>query len=203
MNTSLRTSALVAGTSLALMAVIAPLGLLVALPAGMTGIAALVVLVIAALDVVAAVALYPVLRPGGELLAKTASATRVAYGAVFVVAAGSLFDPVDTAHFQAVWDAGLLIFGLHLMLVGVAIVRSASIPTWIGILVFIAGAGYAADTAIVALSPGSLLSIAGFTFVGEVVLLVWLLGWGGRAGAASDRPDRDRQSASGWSSSPG
>ena len=79
MNTSLRTSALVAGTSLALMALIAPLGLLIALPAGMTGIAALSVLVIAALDVVAAVALYPVLRPGGELLAQIASATRVAY----------------------------------------------------------------------------------------------------------------------------
>lgn len=190
MNTSLRTSALVAGTSLALMAFIAPLGLLIALPAGMTGIAALSVLVIAALDVVAAVALYPVLRPGGELLAQIASATRVAYGAVFAVAAGSLIDPVDTAHFQAVWDAGLLIFGVHLMLVGVAIVRSAAIPTWIGILVFIAGAGYAADTTIVALSPGSLLSIAGFTFVGEVVLLVWLIGWGGRPARRTVRSTR-------------
>jgi len=186
MNTSLRSSALVGGISLALMALLAPLGLLMALPAGETGFAALVVLVIAALDVVVAVALYPLLAPGGRLLAQIAVAMRVAYGAVFAVAAGSLLEPVDVAHFQAIWDAGLLIFGVHLVLVGLAVIRCPLIPTWIGVLVLIAGAGYTVDATLVALSPGSTLAFAEFTFIGEVVLFVWLIGWGGKREHARD-----------------
>lgn len=181
MNTSLRTSALVAGICLALMAVLAPLGLLMALPSGATGAAALVVLIIAALDVLAAVALYPVLKSGGTLLAQGAAAMRIAYGAVFAVAAGSLFHPFDTERFQAVWDAGLLLFGLHLALAGFAVLRSPATPTWIGVLLLIAGAGYAVDSATIAVLPGSPTSLGEFTFVGEVVLMVWLIGWGGRS----------------------
>lgn len=181
MNTSLRTSALVAGISLALMVVLAPLGLMIALPAGATGTAALIVLVIAALDVLAGVALYPVLKSGGTLLAQSAAAMRVAYGAVFAVAAGSLLNPVDTERFQAVWDAGLFLFGIHLALVGLAVLRSPSIPTWIGVLLLIAGAGYTLDSATIAILPGSPTSIGEFTFIGEVVLLLWLIGWGGRS----------------------
>lgn len=181
MNTSLRTCALVAGISLVLMAFLAPMGLIVALPSGATGTAALVFLIIAALDVVAAVALYPVLQSGGTLLAQTATAMRIAYGAVFAVAAGFLLRPVDTERFQATWNAGLLLFGLHLALVGLAVVGSASIPTWIGVLLLIAGAGYAIDSAIVAILPDSITSIGTFTFIGEVVLSIWLIGWGGRS----------------------
>lgn len=181
MNTSLRTSALVAGISLALMAVLAPLGLMMALPSGVTGTAALVVLIVAALDVLVGVALYPVLKPGGTLLAQAAAAMRVAYGALFAVAAASLLDPVDTAHFQAVWDAGLFLFGIHLALVGLAVLRSPSIPTWIGVLLLIAGAGYAIDSATIAILPSGPTSIGEFTFVGEVVLSIWLIGWGGRS----------------------
>ncbi|WP_270410294.1 DUF4386 domain-containing protein [Microbacterium maritypicum] len=188
MNTSLRTPALVAGISLALMVVLAPLGLLWALPAGANGAAALTVLVIAVLDVLAGVALYPVLKSGGELLALSAAALRVAYGAVFAVAAGFLLVPADTERFQAIWDAGLFIFGLHLAVVGVAVIRSPTIPTWIGLLVLIAGAGYAIDSATIALLPANPTMIGEFTFVGEVVLLVWLIGWCGRTrGIRTDR----------------
>lgn len=188
MDTSLRTSALVAGISLALMVVLAPLGLLMALPSGATGVAALTVVVIAALDVLAAVALYPILKSGGMLLAQSAAAMRIAYAAVFAVAAGSLFEPADTERFQAIWDAGLFLFGLHLALVGIAVLRSPSIPTWIGVLLLIAGAGYAIDSATIAILPGSPTSIGEFTFVGEVVLMIWLIGWGGRS--RSTRIDR-------------
>lgn len=187
MQTSLRTSALVAGLSLALMAALAPLGLILALPSGAIGVAAVVVLAIAALDVVAGVALYPVLTSGGTLLAGSAAALRIAYAAVFAAAAGFLFGPADAVRFQAIWDAGLLIFALHLILVGVAAIRSPSIPIWIGALVLIAGAGYAVDSVTTALLPASPTAIAQFTFVGEVVLLVWLIGWGGRQRGATDR----------------
>ena len=180
MKTSLRTSALVAGISLALMVILAPLGLLWALPAGAYGAAALTVLAIAALDVLAGVALYPVLKSGGELCALSAAAMRVAYGAVFAVAAGFLMVPSDAERFQAIWDAGLFVFGVHLALVGLAVIRSPLIPTWIGLLVLIAGAGYAIDSTTMALLPESSTTIGQLTFIGEVVLLVWLIGWCGR-----------------------
>ena len=184
-NTSTRTAALVAGISLALMAVLAPLGLMVALPAGLTGPAALAVLVVSALDVVIGVALYPILKPGGELIAGVAAALRVAYAAAFAVAASFLLAPADVERFQAIWDAALFLFGLHLLAVGVAAVRAAGIPTWIGVLVLIAGAGYTVDAVSVALAPSAPLSLGQVAFVGEVVLLVWLIGWGGRARRAA------------------
>ena len=180
MTTSLRTSSLVAGLSLALMTVLAPLGLLIALPAGSTGVAAVVVLVIAALDIVVAIALFPLLVPGGRLLAQISTGLRIAYAAVFATAAGSLLAPVDVAQFQAIWDAGLVLFGAHLIAVGVAIMRSRSIPLWMGVLVVVSGLGYIADTALLAFNTATTFSLAAFTFVGELVLMVWLLGWGGR-----------------------
>ncbi len=181
MTTSLRTSALVAGLSLALMALIAPFGVIMALDAGETGVVALSVLVIASLDVAAAVALYPLLVPGGMLLALIASAMRVAYAAVFAVAAASLLGSTDTKQFQAVWDAGLLLFGICLVLVGIAVVRASSIPTWIGVLVIVSGLGYMGDTVLVSFNAATTTSLAEFTFVGEVILLIWLIGWGGRS----------------------
>ncbi|MGA4670389.1 DUF4386 family protein [Propionibacteriaceae bacterium Y1923] len=188
-----RTAAIVAGSSLALMAVLAPLGVMVALPAGATGAAALVVLLVAALDVVVGVALYPVVKPGGALLAGTSAALRIAYAAVFAAAAGSLLAPADTARFQAIWDAGLLLFGLHLGVAGLAMVRARTMPTthpmptWVGILLVIAGAGYVVDAVTVALTPANPTAFGEFTFIGEVVLLVWLIGWGGRVRAGRVR----------------
>lgn len=45
----------------------------------------------------------------------------------------------------------------------------------------ITGLGYAADAVIVALAPGSAVVLSEFTFVCEVVLLIWLIARGGRA----------------------
>lgn len=181
MNTvSIRSASLLAGFSLALMAVIAPLGVMVALPSGATGVAAIVVLFVSALDVLIAVALYPVLRQAGTLLAGCACALRLAYGVVFATAAGFLVSTPDVERFQAIWDAGLFIFGTHLLLVGIAVVRISDMPTWMGMLVAIAGLGYLIDAVSVALNPATSISIGEFAFIGEVILLIWLLGWGGR-----------------------
>lgn len=179
MDVSIRTASLVCGISLAAMAVIAPLGVMLALPAGHTALAALTVLLVAALDVVVAVSLYPVLRSGGTLLAAIAAAMRLAYAPVFAAAAGSLAVG-EVERFQATWDAGLLLFGAHLVLAGAAIVRSHRMPTWLGALVLLAGAGYVVDSCLVLLAPASTLRLGEFVFIGEVVLCVWLLGWGGR-----------------------
>lgn len=187
MNTvSLRTASLLAGSALALMAVLGPLGLLVALPAGAFGMAALVVLVVATLDILVAVALFPVLAEGGTLIAGCSAALRLGYGAIFATAAGFLVAPVDIERFQAIWDLGLFVFGAHLIAAGVAVVRGSRTPTWIGALVAVAGLGYLVDAVGVALMPAPALTLGQFTFVGEVVLFVWLLGWGGRERRTSD-----------------
>ena len=188
---SVRAASLVAGIALAAMAIISPVGLLVALPAGNTGIAALVVLVVAALDVVVAVALIPVLAPGGVLLARIAAALRIAYAAIFAVAAGSLLAPADEMRFQAIWDAALLLFGVHLVLVGIAALRAHGIPVWVGALVIVAGAGYAVDSVAVILIPSAVIGVGTFTFVGEVVFLVWLIVRGGRDVPESRTTRRD------------
>lgn len=177
---ALRAPSLVAGLAMASMAVLSPVGMLVALPAGHTALAAYVALVVATLDIVVAVALLPVLTPGGRLLAQIAVALRVTYAAVFAVAGGWLLASADASRFEAVWNAGLLLFGTHLVLVGIAAVRTGFVPAWIGALVTIAGTGYAIDSTTAALLPGTGISVSGFTFVGEVVLLVWLIARGGR-----------------------
>ena len=133
MNTvSIRAASLLAGASLALMAVLAPLGLMIALPAGAVGVTATVVLLIAVLDVFVAVGLYPVLRPAGVLLAASASGLRLAYAAVFAAAAGSLAGRPDIERFEAVWEMGLFVFAWHLLLVGIAGVRADAVPSWVG-----------------------------------------------------------------------
>jgi hypothetical protein len=179
LEVSIRTASIVSGVSLAAMAVLAPLGVMIALPAGNTALAALIVLVVAALDVVIAVALYPVLRSGGTLLAAISAAMRLAYAPIFAVAAGTLALG-RVADFQSIWDAGLLLFGAHLMLAGIAIVRSQTIPSWLGALVLLAGFGYVFDACLVLLNPGATLRLGEFVFIGEVVLFIWLLGWSGR-----------------------
>lgn len=188
MITTYRTPAIVAGVAIGLLALLAPVGLMVALPAGLTGVFGLIILSMAALDTVAGVALYPVLRSGGELLAQCAAATRVVYGAAFAVAAGFLFAPVDVDRFHSVWEAALLIFGIHLILVGVAVIRARALPTFVGALVLISGAGYAVDAVSMAISPSAPLTVGEVTFVGEVVLAIWLLGWAGRSRVGNKHP---------------
>lgn len=67
---------------------------------------------------------------------------------------------------------------MHLLLVATLFLRGRALPSWVGSLVAFAGLGYLIDAVIVA--GNGQAAIGQFTFVGEVVLLVWLLGWGGR-----------------------
>lgn len=180
MNAQIRFASITAGIALAVMAVLAPLGVMVALPSGSTGAAGLAVLAVAMLDVVVAAALYPLLSTGGALIAQIAVMLRIVYGAVFGAAGAVLIGTADAELFEAMWDAGLLIFGVHLVLVGVVLFRSLAAPKWIAALTAIAGFGYLVDAVVAALGAGAAASVAEFTFVGEVALLVWLIGWAGR-----------------------
>lgn len=58
-----------------------------------------------------------------------------------------------------------------------------------GLLVALAAVGYLVDTFGKLLLPGYDLTIAQFTFVGEVLLLIWLL-WKGIRGFEREPPKR-------------
>jgi hypothetical protein len=79
------------------------------------------------------------------------------------------------ASFDNGWALALAIFGLHLVGLGALLFRSAAFPRFLGALVILAGAGYLGDSFGKILVPDYALTISVFTFVGEALLIVWLL----------------------------
>jgi hypothetical protein len=146
----------------------------------------LCMVIAAVLDVVVAATLRMLFEPVNRALSATAAWFRVAYAAVFLVAiaqlaaAPTLLDEPARAlgaveSFEATWHIGLILFGVHLALVGILAVRSGFMSRVLGALLVIAGAGYIADAVGTILVAGFTPTVARFTFVGEVVLIGWLL----------------------------
>jgi len=159
-------------------------------------------IVVAVLDVLVAWALYLFLRPASESLALLAGWFRLIYSGMFALAANDLFNVLNVLRsgeavglsaeqanaqamlaldsFNSGWDIGLIVFGMHLVFVGLVILRADFMPSWLGILVLIAGLGYMIDSFGVLLSPDYTMVISLVTFVGEVILIFWLFIRGGR-----------------------
>jgi len=170
-----------------------------------TGIAAFLIVIV--LDVLVAWALYVLLRRVNETLALLVAWLRLVFAAIFAIAVANLFDVAQLvggaersalqpeqlhaqvtssiASFENGWDIGLAIFGLHLLGLGVLLFRSSVISKVLGALVIVAGAGYLVDSLGEVLVPDYTLSLAVFTFVGEVLLIVWLV-WVAIRGLPSD-----------------
>jgi hypothetical protein len=81
--------------------------------------------------------------------------------------------------FRYDWSMGLVLFGIHLGLLGYLIYRSGYIPRGLGILLLIAGLGWVTDSLQPYLYPSINLKFIFITFFGEVFLMLWLLlrGW--------------------------
>jgi Domain of unknown function (DUF4386) len=221
-DVSQRTAATVAGLSLLLMAILAPIAnfyalgnLVIANDAKATaenilasselfriGIGCF--LIVAVLDVIVAWALHVLLAPVNKSLSLLAAWFRVVYAAVFAIALMPLLGVVQLlsgaeylkgletnplqaqvmlslSAFKSGWDLGLAIFGFHLLVLGYLIVKSSFIPKWLGALVSIAGIGYLVDSFGKILIPDYSITVAMFTFVGEFLLIFWLL-WKGIKG---------------------
>jgi len=203
-NRPLRVASVVAGSGLALLTILAVFGNFLVLkrliapgdPATtMTniaestglfrwGIASL--LAAAVLDVVIAAALLRLFTPVNRDISRLAAWFRLTYAAVFLVAISQLtgvlpaIDNPEQAQrsidsFNAIWNAGLILFGMHLLLIGYLAYRSGFIAKIIGILLVIAGLGYLIDRFGTVLVSGYALGVAQVTFVGEAVLIFWLL----------------------------
>ena len=210
-NISLRTAAIVAGVGLLLMAILSPIAYLntfqrlvkfddAALTAqnilnsmGEFRTAVILLFIVAILDIVVAWGLYIVLVPANKNLSALAAWMRVIYAGIFIFAVGKLYmasqvlTPDGTQAmpylkaFQTIWDTGLILFGFHLLVLGYLAFKSGYVPKWLGVFLVLAGLGYAVDGFGKILSPLYSLNLAQFTFVGEVLLIFWLL-WKGFKG---------------------
>ena len=63
----------------------------------------------------------------------------------------------------------------HLLPLGILVYQSGFMPKIVGILLMVACFGYLVDVFTFLLIPGFEVVFSEFTFVGEVVLLLWLL----------------------------
>jgi hypothetical protein len=158
-------------------------------------------LAVAMLDVVVAWGLYVVFQPVNRGLSLLAALFRAVYAAMFAVALNTLvsagrllgdaafLNAVGAAHvqaqvlvlldaFQSGWDLALIVFGVHLFLVGVLVFQSSVRLRLLAVLVIAAGLGYLIDGVGTLLLPDYRLTVAQFTFIGEPVLMLWLLWFG-------------------------
>jgi hypothetical protein len=209
-DTSPRTGALVAGIGMLAMAVIAGLsnfGVInnLTIPgdpgataanlvnsAALFRLGAIGLVVVAILDVIVAWGLYIVLRSVNPSLSLLGAWFRVAYAAIFMMVINSLFsalraapvEPAQSAFFLETyrygWQMGLILFGIHLGVVGFLVWRSPYISWIFGVLLVVSGVGYAVDGFGTLLDPTYSFALSTFTFVGEVAFIFWLLIRGSR-----------------------
>lgn len=147
-----RKHALVTGYSIILMAALAGYTIGYALPqAQMPTYDAAPMLTafwgIALLDLIVSVSLCHYFGGVGSQLSQANSATRIIYTAIFSLAIFQLHsieaDPlVSTEAFNYFWSLGLIVFGVHLFLMGLLVYRSFHLPNFIALLLYIAGISY-------------------------------------------------------------
>ncbi len=173
-----------------------------------SGIAAFIIVLIA--DVVVAWALYVFFQQTSRELSLFAAWFRLVYAAIALAALLNLLAVlklVDGAGYATALEAGqrnaqvmlsldaysngwsisLVAFGVHLLLLGVVIVKSSHAPSILGILVAVAGIGYVVRHLALVLLPNfadyhdfSLLLLAVLAIPAEFGLPAWLLWRGGK-----------------------
>jgi hypothetical protein len=165
------------------------------------------------LDVVIAWALYVLLMPVNRSLSLLTAWFRLIYTAIAIIGLLNLvtvFRLVTTPDYRTAfgpdqfnaqvklllnsfrydWSMALVLFGIHLALLGYLICRSAYIPKFIGVLLVINGGGWVIDSLQPYLYPNAHLGFIFVTFFGELVFMGWLLarGWKIREPAIRSEP---------------
>ncbi len=201
---SQRSASLISGIALAAMAVLMPLGyyggIVPLITAGdpaqtATTIAAaplpywggiIAIAIVILLDLIVSAAWYALFRSVSTTVSAIAAWIRVVYTALFAVATAQLVnaflildDPAraldSLESFNTLWISSLGLFGIHLLVIGYLIVRATFISPVFGALLMIAGVGYILDAVGVIFSLGFPVTFGSFAFVGEVVIIFWLL----------------------------
>ena len=163
-------------------------------------------LIVAMLDVLVAWALYILLKPADAALSLLAACFRLVFSGMFAIALTDLFSvsqllsgsqrfkmlPAQQLEAQVMlhldtfrqgWDIALAFFGLHLAVLGYVTFKSGYVPKFLGLMLIVAGMGYLTDSFGKLLLPSYSVAITEVTFIGEVLLMFWLL-WKGIKGFA-------------------
>lgn len=163
-------------------------------------------------DVIAAWGLYRFFEPINRGLSLIGAWLRLTYAALLGTAVSDLASALIAAEnpaaggqpeqvmrslrtFEFVWSAGLIVFGVHLFVIGFLMLRTAQgsrIVSGIGLLLQLAGLSYLTIHLCRIVIPGgspvidlleTVLSLP--MAAGELALAIWLLARGGRIAAAS------------------
>jgi hypothetical protein len=160
-------------------------------------------LIVALLDIIVAWSLYVFLKPINKSLSLLTAWLRIVYAAMLgflliflinvlhLVSGADYLTPFNThqlqgmvmlslASFKQGWEFSLIIFGFHLFLLGYLMLKAGYMRMILGILLIIASLGYMIDGFGKLLSSHYHISIGIFTFIGEIVLIFWLLIAGGK-----------------------
>lgn len=155
-------------------------------------------MMVAILDIIVAWALYIYLTPVNKQLSLLTAWLRIIYATILGVILINLINVLQLINgadyltgfsiaqiqtqvmlslniFTQGFEFGLIIFGFHLLLLGYLILKAGYMRRILGILLILAAAGYLIDGFGNLLSADYSISISVYTFIGEVVLIFWLL----------------------------
>lgn len=134
--------------------------------------------------------LYKLLKPVNRTMAglmvlfsllavPIAMLNEVNHAAALLLAQGAEQSPALMALFLELHEYGIQIagifWGLWLFPMGYLIFKSTYLPKFIGVLLMIGCVGYVADALVFLLYPALGVTFSEYTFVGELVLPLWLL----------------------------
>ncbi|OEH93106.1 hypothetical protein BFG57_13700 [Bacillus solimangrovi] len=167
-------------------------------------------LVIIITDILVSWAFYIYLKPIHQGYSLVAAWLRLMYTAILAIAVSSLLQAVEVVSystelfnqssdtissqvmisvltFESVWTLGLILFGLHLLVVGIVVLKTKTVPKLISILLVIAGAGYMIIHLLYSFFPSleSMTSLLEMILsvpmiAGELGFGIWLLIKGGK-----------------------
>jgi hypothetical protein len=156
------------------------------------------ILIVLLLDILVSLTLYHYFKIDNGKLALLSSILRIVYTLVFGIATFSLtknLQPTETSNaiiiqnfqeFQSIWSAGLIIFGIHLFLVGILMKLHQLIPKVLWYLTLIAGVSYIVVHSLKLTQNqsdivGNLEMVLALPMaIGELGLAVWLIFKGGK-----------------------
>ena len=142
--------------------------------------------IILVLDLLISYGFYLYLKPIHNKLALTSGLLRLFYSFILGIAIVFLIRN-DIELFNRIWSLGLFIFGFHLTVTGIVVIRKTGLLRILGILLIIAGISYSIVEGLYNFLPGldsftaSLESILVIPMtIGELFFGIWLLVKGGK-----------------------
>ncbi len=155
-------------------------------------------LVIILLDFIVSYTLYKYFKDDHKIMSAVSGLIRTIYTIIFVIATYYLTKNLNTneltdqlaksnfEQFQTIWNIGLVIFGVHILLIGYLMKLHSKIPKILWYITLIAGVSYIVVSSLKLTCPNSeivtvfVIMMALPMTIGEMGLAIWLLMKGGK-----------------------